>query len=78
MGEKRVQYGVSLPTLFPETHGRKPQNWSDVARWLTHLAHADDLLLIAKSAEEAGEMLATLRRAITQWGLRIQDHRLEV
>lgn len=38
-----------LPQLLPEVRGRKVRNRQDASEWLTHLAYADDFLIVSKA-----------------------------
>lgn len=47
---KRLGYGVRLPFLTGAVGDQEPRNQADAGKRATHLAYADDLLLVAKRA----------------------------
>lgn len=62
-------YGVRLPQLLPELRGRRVRNIADGANWLTHLAYADDILIVGESPEEVTAMHAIFSKAVAKSGL---------
>lgn len=59
-------FGVYATTLESDHCARQPKNWRDKAGCITHLAFADEFILIAKSADEVRRMYSMRRQACDQ------------
>lgn len=69
-------YGIYIPALESDLRSRQPKNWGESAKLVSHLAFADDLILIAKSDEELRNMYRMMVLACEEWGLTLREDML--
>lgn len=69
---------MKLPFLTADSQGRTPRTFAEAAPHLNSMVWADDLILIATSADDANYMLHSLHASVTAKGLTVRDEKLEV